>query len=369
MITTTFSEFKKDDQKPRYLHLSKVSLIGVRVPYCARDYTEYLRKRLVLWRAGDINKLIKEGSAIQERMKSPKADSKHHEKVFCRLMLQGKISAALRWVGSQQSSLLEVDCNVMNVLKEKHPNSQPAREGSLLNGPVPEVEDVIFEAIDGNLIHRTAKLISGAAGPSGADAEIWQRILCSKQFKKKPDLLCECIAELAKKLCRQTVNPEILQSFTAGRLIPLAKKPSGVRPIGIGEVLRRIVGRAVTTILKPDLVKSTAPIQVCAGLPGGVEAAIHAMRRIYNDPETEAILLVDAENAFNSLNRNVALHNIQHTCPEFSKYIINTYRKPANLYIANSDAQLLSDQGTALGDTGSTGMCGCSVVPVAAYCK
>ena len=38
MVTTTFSEFKKDDQKLRYWHLSKVSLIGVCVPYCARDY-------------------------------------------------------------------------------------------------------------------------------------------------------------------------------------------------------------------------------------------------------------------------------------------------------------------------------------------
>ena len=39
----------------------------------------------------------------------------------------------------------------------------------------------------------------------------------------------------------QVVNPEYLKSFIAGRLVPLAKKPTGVRPIGIGEVLRRVV--------------------------------------------------------------------------------------------------------------------------------
>ncbi len=334
-----------------------------------KDHIEYLKKRLHLWRAGELDKLVRQCSVIQERMKPPKTDSKHHEKVFCRLMLQGKISAALRWVGSQQSSLLDVDDDVLNTLKEKHPKSQPAMQGSLLNGPVTNVEDVIFEAIDGNLIHRTAKSISGAAGPSGADAELWQRILCSKQFKKKPDILCESIAELAKKLCCHAVNPDHLQSFTAGRLIPLAKKPSGVRPIGIGEVIRRIVGKAVTSILKPDLVKSTAPIKVCAGLQGGVEAAIHAMRRIYEDPETEAILLVDAENAFNSLNRNVALHNIQYTCPEFSTYIINTYRKPASLFIANSDEEILSEEGTTQGDTGAMGMYACSLMPLVEYMK
>ena len=43
------------------------------------------------------------------------------------------------------------------------------------------------------------------------------------------------------------------------------------------------------------------------GLQGGVEAAIHAMRQMYEDPDCDAVLLIDAEKyAFNSLNRNVA---------------------------------------------------------------
>ena len=125
------------------------------------------------------------------------------------------------------------------------------------------------DAIDIDLIKRTARSVSGSAGPSGADAEIWQRILCSKHFKSKPDKLCETIAELSRKLCCTVVNPDHIRAYTAGRLIPLDKSP-GVRPIGVGEVLRRIVGKSVTTILKPELVKSTAPIQLCAGLQGGV---------------------------------------------------------------------------------------------------
>ena len=87
--------------------------------------------------------------------------------------------------------------------------------------------------------------------------------------------------------------------------------------------MRRIIGKAVTTILKPELVNNAAPILTCAGIPEGIEASIHAMRQIYEDSATEGILLVDASNAFNALNRKAALDNLKYTCPEFSGYVNN----------------------------------------------
>ena len=100
------------------------------------------------------------------------------------------------------------------------------------------------------------------------------------------------------------------------------------------------------TILKQDIVSYTAPIQLCGGLQGGVEAAIHAVRRIFNDNSPEAILLVDAENAFNALNRNTALLNLQYTCPELFNYILNTYRQEADLFIPSYKDALTSQEGT-----------------------
>ena len=40
------------------------------------------------------------------------------------------------------------------------------------------------------------------------------------------------------------------------------------------------------------------------------KSAVHAMRKISDDPDIEAVLLVYASNAFNTLNRNVALLNV-----------------------------------------------------------
>ena len=42
---------------------------------------------------------------------------------------------------------------------------------------------------------------------------------------------------------------------------------------------------------------------------------------------------VDANNAFNSLNREVALRNIQHLCPSLSVVLINTDREDIDLFV------------------------------------
>ena len=83
--------------------------------------------------------------------------------------------------------------------------------------------------------------------------------------------------------------------------MPLDKNP-GVRPIGVGEVLRRIIGKSIMSVIKPEVVESAGSLQLCAGQPAGCEAAIHAMTKIFGEEETDGLLLVDASNAFNSLN-------------------------------------------------------------------
>jgi len=106
--------------------------------------------------------------------------------------------------------------------------------------------------------------------------------------------------------------------LTAGRLVPLDKCP-GLRPIGIGEILRRIIGKCVMMVLKKDVQEDAGPLQTCAGHEGGIEAAIHAMAEVHNNEDTEAILLVDASNAFNALNRTAATNNMQYVCQPLAK--------------------------------------------------
>ena len=52
--------------------------------------------------------------------------------------------------------------------------------------------------------------------------------------------------------------------------------------------------------MKEDIKKAARCLQLCAGQEVGSEAAIHAMHRIFESNETEVVLMVVIENAFNS---------------------------------------------------------------------
>ena len=166
--------------------------------------------------------------------------------------------------------------------------------------------------------------MDGAAGPSGLDAAAWKRMCTSD--------MCDSLASTARRICSCFVDPRGLSAFVACRLIALDKHP-GVRPIGVGETVRRIVGRAIATANSDDIQDAAGPLQVCAGHPSGCEAAVHAMCQVSKAPEIDAIILVDASNAFNSLNRQTALRNIHQLCPALSKALINTYREDVQLFI------------------------------------
>ena len=67
------------------------------------------------------------------------------------------------------------------------------------------------------------------------------------------------------------------------------------------------------------------------------------------------MLLIDANNAFNALNRQAALHNIQVQCPIIATYAINTYRLSARLFIT-AGQEILSSEGPTQGDPLAMGL-------------
>ena len=158
----------------------------------------------------------------------------------------------------------------------------------------------------------------------------------------------EEIAILIKNLLTKSYHPCLLEPLLAARLIPLNKNP-GIRPIGVGEVLRRIISKVVSRNATEEIKAAAGPLQTFAGHGAGAEAVIHAMKEIFENDETDAVILIDASNAFNRMNRTTAIHNIQILCPNIAMFIVNTYRKPAQLFIAGG-GEIKSREGTTQRD-------------------
>ena len=87
----------------------------------------------------------------------------------------------------------------------------------------------------------------------------------------------------------------------SSHLIPLGTGNSEVRSL-VGEVIR-IIGKWVT---KQDILESSGLLQVCTEHISGSEAAVHAMNSLFQHEKADAVLLVDASNAFNTINRAVS---------------------------------------------------------------
>lgn len=201
--------------------------------------------------------------------------------------------------------------------------------------------------------------MDGAAGPSGIDTAGWKHLCTS--FRTHSADLCDALASLAKRICTTYVDPKGLEALVASRLIALDKCP-GVRPIGIGEDICRIIGKAISITLKYDIQDAAGPVQLCASHDGGCEAAIHAMHQLFNLPHTNAVIQVDASNAFNSLNCQTALRNVLNLCPSLAKVLINSHRSDVNLYI--NGETIMSQEGTTQGDPLAIAMYAISTVPL-----
>ena len=316
----------------------------------AKDHTKCLEERLKLWNEGNVEEILRENRRIQRSLPTTQnRTSEDSARSFAKLMWKGNVKAAIKMLTKDfDNGVLQIDDAVLKDLEEKHPKPAPIHEDTLLHGPIGKLPRGYFDSIDESMIATATRLTKGSGGPSQLDSEQFNHILLSKKFKKEGKDLREEIAVLARKLASDLLDPESLEPVLACRLIALNKNP-GVRPIGIGEVLRRIIGKSVSWVLKDDVQEAAGPLQTATGLNNGAEAAIHAMREIFTHDTTDAVILVDAKNAFNSLNRKVALHNLQIICPPMSTIMINTYRQPSRLILFGSK-EILSEEGTTQGD-------------------
>jgi hypothetical protein len=269
---------------------------------------------------------------------------------------------------------------VQAVLEEKHPAGKMPHKDALLPRPtnpntgVRELPPMVNVQVTAAHVEKIGRKLKGGAGPGGTDASVWQHLLL--YHKTASTALQAAVAALCETLANGIVEWTLIRALMANRLVALDKCP-GVRPIGIGECLRRILGKIMAFITRDDVAELAKGDQLAVGVPGGIEAATIAMNEKFNELAGMEIrgygmLLVDASNAFNAVNRPAALWNARILWPRCARFLFNTYRGFAFLFVqATEDTSviLLSREGVTQGDPLSMFLYSIAILPLIRRCR
>jgi hypothetical protein len=156
---------------------------------------------------------------------------------------------------------------VLDILKEMHPPAGDIHVSSLLNIQDTDNLPILVDTdITSSHVEKAARSIRGGAGPGGTNSTQWQDFLL--YHGAHSEKLRDQVAALARRLCNSIVEWTDIRALLSNRLIALDKRP-GVRPIGIGECLRRILGKCMALATGSDVEVVCGSQQLCCGIPAG----------------------------------------------------------------------------------------------------
>jgi hypothetical protein len=124
------------------------------------------------------------------------------------------------------------------------------------------------------------------------------------------------------------------KALSATKLVLIAKKPSGVRPIAVGETLRRIAGGFIVKWCKNSIIAELGPHQF-AMRSNGTNALAFAARNTRLGHPDWVMICPDAKNAFNSQNRRSGITQMCAMLPQITPYAKMCYGEDADIFLAN----------------------------------
>ena len=195
--------------------------------------------------------------------------------------------------------------------------------------------------------------VGSSGGPDGLRPQHLKDILKSPTGSALPSNSISSFLSALTSFVSLVVNggvPEVVRPlFFGARLTALSKKSGGVRPIAVGCTLRRLVAKVASGLVLGEMSSLLAPRQLGYGVPGGVEAAVHAARYFLQTLDSNSALLkLDFRNAFNSIRRDKMLSAVKDLAPTIFPYVLSCYSAPTSLFW--EDYVIESREGVQQGD-------------------
>jgi len=383
----------------------------------ACDIKRRISSRLDAWAAGEFSALVSDTEReCTSATSDPPSDIDINRagRSFHTKLVRGRVRQAVRHLTNRASGgVIDPDgvCTktgrpVIDVLRDEHPQLRMP-DADDPDGPFgstyAEMPDQLAVDITGETIEKAASNLFGSGSCSGVDAADLQHwLLC---FGKESSALRDEMATWTRWLSNTRPPWAAYRALMACRLVPLDKQP-GVRPVGIGEIFRRLFASALVLETGSQATDACGTSNLSVGLKAGIEAAAHAMAKIFpswdsSAPSTatdneapstsppsspsssgapstgamhsttvsaDAMMLVDARNAFNELNRIGMLWTVRHLWPAGSIFAFNCYRHYGRLIVRRSGQsciELESQEGVTQGDPLAMILYGLGVSPIA----
>ena len=227
---------------------------------------------------------------------------------------EGDVRGAVR-IASSEDTLAELNEETVSALRAKHP--QPPGSCFPL---APAVNTSLPFLAEVEIVQAIRSFPSTSAG--GADGLRPQHLvdLTSAPAERGGRELLTALSSFILHILEGN-TPTIQPIFFGTNLIALNKKEGGIRPIAVGQTLRRLVAKCASGLMMRSSEISFAPRQLAYGTSLGCEAAVHAARcyvESISSVPNKLMLKLDFKNAFNSLRRDKMLQSVNKFAPAFS---------------------------------------------------
>jgi hypothetical protein len=255
---------------------------------------------------------------------------------------EGNYRGAVRLLTSEDG--WATNCSeTLTLLQSKHPSTPSDRRAPPPSDPLLSHAPFTQDQVRGAILSFPP---GSASGPDGLSPQHLKDMIRAEGAISP---LLSAITSWCNLIASGSCPPEVKPFFFGGKLLALAKKDGGVRPIAVGGTWRRLTSKLVNTSVVQKLSGYLQPHQLGVGTSGGVEAAVFSARRFLESAEPDcALLKVDYSNAFNSIRRDCIMEAAATHIPEWLPYIKSSYEAPSALFYGSH--VISSSEGVQQGD-------------------
>ena len=281
----------------------------------------------------------KQGGKRKKRQEDEESQAKRNAERATVLAQDGQYTKALQALTSV--GMAPPDRANLATMKEKHPRATSAPPPA----PTTDLPQLSFSQVEVEKAMRRFRRGS-APGPSGLRPEHLKVSLQSAPGRRERALAS--LTRLVNVMAAGGVPAEVAPFLAGARLHAALKKDGGIRPIAVGNLLRRLVGRCCSTRLQEKASAYFSPHQLGVGVRKGCETILHSTRKVLEVDPSLWCLQIDFINAFNLVNREAAFKEVLESFPEILAWVSTCYSQDSHLLFGSTT--LLSQCGFHQGD-------------------